>query len=126
RDPRPTRCDRAGPLVARTRVGPAARRLAAQRTGVAAIMTLRRHAAVAGSAGTRWDVRADVRGAPYLPKWKPDAFCNPRLQELLAGHGIEQVVLAGLYAGACVSATAKGALAGSARDRPAGRGGMPV
>jgi len=72
---------------------------------------LRRHAAVAGSAGTRWDVRADVPGAAYLPKWKSDAFCNPRLQQLLASHGIEQVVLAGLYAGACVTATAKGAMA---------------
>jgi nicotinamidase-related amidase len=76
---------------------------------------LRRHAAVAGSTGTRWDARADVPGAPYLPKWKPDAFCNPRLQQLLASHGIEQVVLAGLYARACVSATAKGALARSLR-----------
>jgi nicotinamidase-related amidase len=72
---------------------------------------LRRHAAVAGSPGTRWDPRADVPGAAYLPKWKSDAFCNPQLQQLLASHGIEQVVLAGLYARACVSATAKGALA---------------
>lgn len=72
---------------------------------------LRRNAAVAGSAGTRWDARADIPGAAYLAKWKSDAFCNPRLPELLASHGIEQVVLAGLYARACVTATAKGALA---------------
>lgn len=72
---------------------------------------LRRHAAVAGSAGTRWDARADVGGAAYLPKWKSDAFCNPELRKLLADHGIEQVMLAGLYARACITATAKGAMA---------------
>jgi nicotinamidase-related amidase len=71
----------------------------------------RHHAAVACGPGTRWDPRADIDGAVYLAKWKADAFCNPELHRLLAGHRIEQVLLAGLYARACVTATGKGALA---------------
>jgi hypothetical protein len=38
---------------------------------------LRRHAAMAGSTGARWDPRFDTDSAFYLPKWKSDAFCNP-------------------------------------------------
>ena len=64
---------------------------------------LRRHAAMAGSTGARWDPRFDTDSTFYLPKWKSDAFCNPALDQLLAEHQIEQLALAGLQASACVT-----------------------
>jgi nicotinamidase-related amidase len=69
----------------------------------------RHHAAVKGSPGTAWDGRIDPPGATYVPKWKSDAFCNPELVALLEEAHVSQVRLAGLYAKACVRATAKGA-----------------
>ena len=71
----------------------------------------RRHAAVAGEPGASWDPRLDVDGAAYLAKWKADAFRNPALPLLLASQRTEHVLLAGLYARACITATARGALA---------------
>ncbi len=47
----------------------------------------------------------------YLAKWKGSAYCNPALQELLAREGVGHVTLCGLYARACVTATARAALA---------------
>lgn len=76
---------------------------------------LRRHAAVAGSTGTTWDSRADAHGAVYLAKWKGSAYCNPVLQELLAREGVGHATLCGLYARACVTATARAALASGLR-----------
>jgi nicotinamidase-related amidase len=70
---------------------------------------LRHHAAMAGSAGAAWDEKVSAGGSVYLPKWKPSAFCNPELGELLARENVEQVTICGLYAEACVTATAKGA-----------------
>jgi len=70
---------------------------------------LRHHAAMAGSAGAAWDDRVQAGGSVYLPKWKASAFCNPELGDLLAGAGVEQVSICGLYAGACVTATARDA-----------------
>jgi nicotinamidase-related amidase len=69
----------------------------------------RHHAAVKGSPGVAWDGRIDPPGATYVPKWKSDAFCNPDLVALLEEAHVGRVRLAGLYARACVSATAKGA-----------------
>jgi nicotinamidase-related amidase len=69
----------------------------------------RHRAAIKGSLGAAWDGRIDPPGATYLPKWKPNAFCNPNLAILLAERRVDQVRLAGLYAKACVSATARGA-----------------
>jgi len=70
---------------------------------------LRHHAAIAGSAGAAWDERAapGPADAVYLPKWKGSAFCNRELGELLAREGVDQVTLCGLYARACVMATAR-------------------
>ena len=70
---------------------------------------LRRHAAIAGSAGARWDSRFDVEGSTYVSKWKTDAFCNPSLQRALDDHKIERLVIAGLFTRACITATAKSA-----------------
>ena len=72
---------------------------------------LRRRASIAGSVGATWDPRFDVHGASYLPKWKSDAFCNPHLQEVLEDRRIQQLAIAGLFARACVTATAKSARA---------------
>jgi len=69
----------------------------------------RHRAAVRGSPGAAWDDRIDPPGATYLPKWKSDAFCNPDLATLLEEAHVGQIRLAGLYAKACVSATAKAA-----------------
>ncbi len=71
----------------------------------------RRGAAIAGRPGTRWDPRFAAPGAVYIAKWKSDAFCNPDLEKLLREHRIQDVIVAGLYARACVSATTKAALA---------------
>jgi nicotinamidase-related amidase len=72
---------------------------------------VRRGAAIAGSSGARWDARVPIAGATYFPKWRSDAFCNPALSRFLQERGIGEVILAGLFARACVTATAKGALA---------------
>ena len=72
---------------------------------------MRRGAAVAGRPGTRWAPRFAAPGAVYVAKWKSDAFCNPALEKLLREHRIQGIVLAGLYARACVAATTKAALA---------------
>jgi nicotinamidase-related amidase len=69
----------------------------------------RHHAAMKGSDGAAWDGRIDSSGATYVPKWRSDAFCNPALTALLAENMVSEVHLAGLYAKACVSATAKSA-----------------
>jgi nicotinamidase-related amidase len=78
---------------------------------------LRRKAAIAGSRGATWDARVDIGAATYFPKWRSNAFSNPALAAFLAERRIGEVVLAGLFAGACVTATAKGALARGLRVR---------
>jgi nicotinamidase-related amidase len=72
---------------------------------------LRRNAAIAGSQGAAWDARVDIGSAAYFPKARGDAFSNPDLTAFLAEQHTAEVVLAGLYASACVTATARGALA---------------
>ena len=47
----------------------------------------------------------------YVAKWKGDAFCIPDLEKLLREHRIDEIVVAGLHASACVAATTKAALA---------------
>ena len=72
---------------------------------------LRHRAAVAGSPGAAWDPRVDAKDSIYVAKWKSNAFCNPELSQLLKDGQIEYVRLAGLFARACVTATAKAARA---------------
>jgi nicotinamidase-related amidase len=64
----------------------------------------RRFAALVGSDGA-------IEGARYFAKWRGDAFCNPDLGVWLNALGVRELTLAGVYAGGCVSATARGALA---------------
>jgi nicotinamidase-related amidase len=71
----------------------------------------RRGAAISGRPGTRWDPRFSAPDATYVAKWRGDAFCNPALEKLLRDHSIQEIVVAGLYARACVTATTKAALA---------------
>ncbi len=71
---------------------------------------LRRHAAIAGSSGAAWDRRISADGAPYFAKTRGDAFSNERLRRHIAELAAEEVVLAGVMAKACVTATARGAL----------------
>lgn len=51
-----------------------------------------------------------IAGAPYFPKRRGDAFSNPDLERFLLSHHIGRIVLCGVYAGDCVTATAHGAL----------------
>jgi nicotinamidase-related amidase len=69
---------------------------------------LRHRAAMKDSLGARWDARIDPPVANYVPKWRADAFCNSDLMALLEEQGVGQVRLTGLYAKACITATAKG------------------
>jgi len=70
----------------------------------------RRDAAIAGSPGAQWDERVPMGGAKYFRKWRSNAFCNPELELFLRAHDVHELTLTGLYAKACVAATAKGAL----------------
>ena len=71
---------------------------------------IRRRAAIEGEPGTRWDPRLPIEDGVYLPKWSSSAFTNPALVGLLKQHDIQTLLLTGLFARACVSATAKDAL----------------
>ncbi len=72
---------------------------------------LRRYASIAGSEGARWSDKLPLEGTPYFPKWAESAFVNPELDRWLQAHGVKTLVLTGLMAKACVTATAKDALA---------------
>lgn len=71
----------------------------------------RRGAAVAGSRGAELDPRVHVRGDVRFRKESGDAFTNPVLDAFLKQHGVKHLLLFGLFAGACVRATVRGALA---------------
>jgi nicotinamidase-related amidase len=70
----------------------------------------RHHASIKGSPGASWDSRLDPPTATYIPKWKSNAFSNPELAALLENAQVGHLRIAGLYARACVSATAKAAI----------------
>ena len=46
----------------------------------------------------------------YFPKRVANAFANRDLDAFLRTHGVARVILAGVFAHACVRATARGAL----------------
>ena len=72
---------------------------------------LRRYASVEGSPGARWDGRVPIDCAKYFPKWGGSAFGNPELEPWLRAQGVGTLVIGGLMARACVTATAKSAKA---------------
>jgi nicotinamidase-related amidase len=71
----------------------------------------RRNAALDGSWGAQWDTRVPIDGLPYFRKWTSDAFANPELELWLRAKGVSDLTIAGLFAKACVMATARSALA---------------
>lgn len=72
----------------------------------------RNFAAVRGSRGARRDPRiADIPGALILEKKARNAFSNPRLAQALAQHGVDTLVIGGVFADACVLSTCRAALA---------------
>jgi nicotinamidase-related amidase len=72
---------------------------------------LRRRAAIAGSAGAAWCERLPLEAIAYFPKWAGSAFVNPDFEACLKHHHVTALTLTGVYARACVTATARDALA---------------
>jgi nicotinamidase-related amidase len=72
---------------------------------------LRRYASLKGSPGARWDPRIPLDGLAYFPKWSGSAFVNKNLEPWLRAKGVRTLVICGLMARACVTATTKAALA---------------
>lgn len=72
---------------------------------------LRRRAAMAGSYGAAWSDALPLDGIAYFPKWAGSAFVNPDFEVYLQSHRIKSLTLTGVFARACVSATARDALA---------------
>jgi len=72
---------------------------------------LRRRAAIAGSFGAAWCESLPLEGMIYFPKWAGSAFVNPDFEACLKRHDIAWLTLTGVFARACVSATARDALA---------------
>jgi nicotinamidase-related amidase len=70
----------------------------------------RRWAALSGSRGAELDPRVRLQGQLRVPKHAADAFTNPELDRQLQKLGVKQVVILGVFANACVRATAQGAL----------------
>ena len=80
------------------------------RTRAFLINLFRHFATMAGSPGSAWDERLPLGDIPYFPKWGGSAFINPALEPWLRERGVGEVVLTGLFARACITATAKSAL----------------
>jgi nicotinamidase-related amidase len=72
---------------------------------------LRRRASIAGTEGSRWTEMLPLADAKYFPKWAGSAFVNPELDLWLGANAVTTLVLAGLMAKACITATARDALA---------------
>jgi nicotinamidase/pyrazinamidase len=51
-----------------------------------------------------------IAGAPYFAKHRGDAFSNDALEPFLVSNDIGRVVLAGVYADACIYCTARSAI----------------
>lgn len=67
----------------------------------------RRSAALAGTRGAEIDPRVGVSPeVPVFRKSAPSAFSNPELHRFLQSKGVTDIVLVGVFAEACVRATA--------------------
>jgi nicotinamidase-related amidase len=69
-----------------------------------------RGTAMRGNPGTEIDKRISLLSRHIFSKPKGDAFSNPKLDELLTKHQVNEIHLVGLDAEFCVHHTAKGAL----------------
>lgn len=88
--------------------------------GDAVMNLLRRYASMEGSKGARWDERIPLAGLTYFPKWASSAFVNPEFEAWLRREGVKEIVLGGMFASACVTATANDALKRGFRVRVLG------
>ena len=70
----------------------------------------RRNAAIRGTLGAELDPRVRIVSPHRFSKHAGDAFSNPELSAFLHRHGVRDVFVAGVFAEACVSRTALGAL----------------
>jgi len=66
--------------------------------------------AIKGNPETEIDKRISIMSSHVFPKSKSDAFSNPRLNEFLIEHQVNELYLVGLDADGCLHATAQGAL----------------
>jgi nicotinamidase-related amidase len=67
----------------------------------------RRNAALAGTCGADIDPRVGLTPeVPVFRKSAPSAFSNPELHRFLQSKGVTDIVLVGVFAEACVRATA--------------------
>jgi nicotinamidase-related amidase len=70
----------------------------------------RNFAAIRGSEGAKLDSALVVINKNYFPKRIGDAFSNPELIAFLKRNSIDEILVAGVYAEACILQTLKGAL----------------
>jgi nicotinamidase-related amidase len=70
----------------------------------------RRNAALAGSRGGELDPRVQRVSSTYVSKAEGDAFSNPALGAFLRASGAEDLIVLGVFAGACVRATTRRAM----------------
>ncbi len=72
----------------------------------------RHDAAIAGSPGMAFDPRLQISRFPeVVKKRRPSAFTNPTLESMLQEHGVRNLYVLGVFAEACVRATARDAIA---------------
>jgi nicotinamidase-related amidase len=70
----------------------------------------RNFAALKGSEGSKLDPRLVIINQNYFSKTTGDAFSNPQLITFLRQNKISEVLIAGVYAEACILQTVKGSL----------------
>ncbi|MFC1770973.1 cysteine hydrolase family protein [Candidatus Margulisiibacteriota bacterium] len=71
---------------------------------------LRNHAALKGKEGAKLDPRLNIVNNIYFSKDQPDAFSNDKFDLYLRNKKVNKLIIAGVFAGQCVLATARGAL----------------
>lgn len=70
----------------------------------------RRFAAIRGSAGAKQDERLVAKGDCYFSKKSSSAFSNPSLDTYLKTKQVDELVITGVFAEACVWQTMKAAI----------------
>jgi len=70
----------------------------------------RNHAAEKGTAGAEIDPRVTMVSDSVFDKDQPDAFSNPKLEEFLISHQVNELVVTGVFADQCCYFTSVAAL----------------